>query len=94
MAQTIADKTITTTWQSINTLSGIAVGDAMIIDNKSGSLILLAEGTEPAANNRDGVPLTTYKDTKSTKVMPALSLEIWGRVDADSGTAKVSIQEG
>lgn len=93
MAQTIADITITPTWQSLNTLSGIAIGSAMTIDNKSTSLVLLAEGTQPSASSKDGVPLTTYRGTNSTKIIPSGSLEIWARIEAASSTAKITVQE-
>lgn len=93
MAQTIPDITITTAWQSLNTLSGIAVGTAMAADNKSTTLVLLAEGTQPSANDLDGVPLTTYRDTKSTRTIVAGSLEIWARVGASSSTGRITVQE-
>lgn len=93
MAQTIADITVTPIWQSINTLASIVVATSIIIDNKSTSLVILAEGTQPAADSKDGVPLTTFKDTKSSKSIAAGSLEIWARVHADTGTATLCIQE-
>ena len=35
MAQSLADVVVTSTWQSINTTTGIAVGTKMLITNKS-----------------------------------------------------------
>lgn len=94
MAQTIADLVITNSWQSINTLTGISVGDAMTIDNKSTSLVLLAEGTQPSASSKDGVPLTTYRGTNSTKIIPSGSLEIWARIEAESSEVRITVQAG
>lgn len=92
MAQTIPDITITTAWQSLNTLSGIAIGTAMQADNKSTALILMSEGTQPAADNVGGVPLTSYAGNKSTRSIEAGSLEIWVRIDADSSTGRITVQ--
>lgn len=92
MAQTIADIPITPTWQSLNTLSGIPVGAAMQINNKTITLVILAEGTQPLADSTDGVPLTTYRDTKSGKVVPAGSLEIWARTDANVASGLITVQ--
>lgn len=92
MAQTIPDITITTVWQSLNTLSGIAIGTAMQVDNKSTALILLVEGTQPNAIDVDGVPLTAYSGNKSTRSIEAGSLEIWVRIDAASSTGRITVQ--
>lgn len=94
MAQTIADITLDETWQSLNTLTGLAVGTAMVINNKSNSTCLLSEGTQPTVGSSQGVPITSWHHTESIKIIPVSSLEIWGRVPADTGTAKLSVQEG
>lgn len=92
MSQTITDITITPLWQSINTLTGISVGTSMQIDSKTLTQIILAEGTQPAADSTDGVPLTTYNATKSSKIVSLGSLEIWARTESDTGVGSLSVQ--
>jgi hypothetical protein len=91
MAQTNPDITIPTEdFVSINTLSGIAVGTAMTITNKSSSYILLAEGTKPAATSEDGVLVSPMSDTYAIADIPSGSLEIWAK--SISFSSKVSVQ--
>ena len=92
MAQTIPDIIVTSIWQSINTLSSISIGTAMSIDNKTIGVVLLAEGTQPASDSLDGVPLTTYKDNKSTGTVVTGSLEIWARTESTTATSRIAVQ--
>tara|TARA_R110000851_G_scaffold20753_2_gene62561 strand:- start:1338 stop:1622 length:285 start_codon:yes stop_codon:yes gene_type:complete len=94
MAQTIADITVTTAWQSINTLSSISVGTEIIVDNKTIAVVLMSEGTQPSADSKQGVPLTTYADNLSSRTIKSGSLEVWIRVESDTGTARIVAQEG
>mgnify|MGYP003636020330 CR=1 FL=1 len=93
MAQTIADIPVTTTWQSINTLSSISVGTEIIVDNKTIAVVLMSEGTQPAADSKQGVPLTAYADNLSSRTIKSGSLEVWIRVESDTGTARIVAQE-
>lgn len=92
MAQTLPDIPITQEWQSINTLSGISVGDFMVVNNKSLTEVILSEGTKPPTASLQGVVLTSYRDHKSTKEIIEGSLEIWARIAGQAGTARITIQ--
>lgn len=94
MAQTIADITITNTWQSLNTASGLVVGTAMIIQNKSTNWVVLAEGSQPSVNDLDGVYITSLSHLEASKIAKAGSLEIWARTVENGDEAKLSVQEG
>lgn len=79
MAQTIPDITVTTSWQSLNTLSGIAVGEPMFIQNKGRIGVYLAEGTQPSAGSKDGVYLGISLWNSDKINVESGSLEIWVR---------------
>lgn len=95
MAQTLADVVVTPTWQSINTTTGLAVGTKLSITNKSTSPMVIAEGTQPASDNKDGVPLAAYTSRIMVpeKVVLEGSLEIWIRVTGDTSQGKVAVQD-
>ena len=93
MSQTIADKIVTPIWQSLNTLSSIPIGTEMIVHNKSTSLMILAEGTQPDVNSLDGVPLTSYRDNGASRIIASGSLEIWVRINGNTSEGKLSVQE-
>ena len=76
----------------MNTLSGIAVGQALLVSNKTNSTYLIAEGTQPAEGSTKGTISTAVSLSESVKAIPANSLEIWARVLGTVGTAKVSVQ--
>ena len=78
MAQTIEDIKVTTTWQSVNALTGIPVATAINIQNKTRgvSRIIMAQGTEPAADSVDGAII----DNKDRSIsLGAGALEVWVR---------------
>ena len=93
MAQSIADIEITTTWQSVNTLSGIAVGTAFELINKSNRELLVWKGTTPVADSVDGIPVASFPNEYCNVIFEAGELDIWCRVNVDdSGPAKVHVQ--
>lgn len=92
MAQTITDVPLDETWQSLNSLSGLNIGDALTITNKSNSICLLSEGVQPTTGSYQGVHITSFHENESIKIVPYGSLEIWARVSAEIGTAKLSVQ--
>lgn len=73
MAQSIDDIRIDNTWQSLNVLSGVAVGSEFSIQNKSGKVISLREGAQPAADYKGGKSLGSGETTTAV----AGSLEVW-----------------
>jgi len=88
MAQTLPDIVLNKTWQSINTLSGIAVGTSMIIQTKGAfHKVILAEGTQPTSDSRDGRMID--RKQRDASVIDG-SDEIWGRTV--SGTCRVFIE--
>lgn len=74
MPNTITDKTLgNTVWQSANTLSGIAVGTAMKVQNKSSKTVLLWIGTQPVATATSGIAVPSF----TTFSVPASESEVW-----------------
>ena len=92
MAITNNDTPLDTTWQSLNVLSGIPVGQTFQINNKTNSTCLIAEGTQPPEGSTRGVILTPSGLIETTSLIPANSLEIWARVMGTVGTARLSVQ--
>ena len=78
MAQTIPDIRVNTTWQSVNTLTGIDIGAPINIQNKTRgvSRIIMAQGTRPAADSTDGAIIDNKDRTVS---LAAGALEVWVR---------------
>lgn len=85
MATTIPDVILdNTSYQNINTLSGIAVGTKVILQFKgSGSIRLQIKTTQPIVNSMDGVQLNTLE----FYVVDAGESTIWAR-----GTGRLSVQ--
>lgn len=85
MSNTIPDVILdNTTYQNINTLSGIAVGTKVILQFKgSGSIRLQIKPTQPTINSMDGVQLSTLE----FYVVDAGESTIWAR-----GTGRLSVQ--
>lgn len=93
MTQTLLDKKITNVWQSINSIYNIAIGTEIEVNNKSNSLMVLAEGDEPDTNSVIGVPLHIYENPRSGKVVQSGSLEIWCRTMLPNTTGSITVQE-
>lgn len=72
------DITITNEWRSVSTLSGIAVGVEMKIQNKGNYDFLSQESiTQPANSNNEGELVTTLEKEEPSKIFTAGSGEIW-----------------
>ena len=90
MAQTIPDIRVTTTWQSVRALTGIPVGTAINIQNKTRgvSRIIMAQGARPDADSTDGAII----DNKDRSVsLAAGALEVWLR--CHFATVRASVEE-
>lgn len=59
MAASIADVVLNYTWKDINTATGIAVGTAILIQNKSPKPIFIWLGASSPADNKAGRRLAT-----------------------------------
>lgn len=93
MAQTLPDITVADNWISLNDTSGIAIGDGMIIHNKSTTWVLIQEAaTQPAPESEDGVLLTDLFHTEPSKIAAAGSLEIWVKSTIPDRQATISVQ--
>lgn len=79
----INDIEATTQWQSVNALSGVAVGTAINLQHKSfqNEVVFLCEGAQPSADSRDGRMLT--EDARDASYQ-AGSQELWIRASDDS----------
>lgn len=93
MAQTKPDMIVTDKWQSVNSVTGVAIGVQMLMANKSNTQIVVAEGTEPLSTSYDGYPLETRGLFGANLVIAASSLEIWVRVQEGKGTGIINVQE-
>ncbi len=93
MAQTLPDITIADVWVSLNDTSGIAIGDGMIIHNKSTTWVLIQESaTQPTPESTNGVLLTDLFHTEPSKIAAAGSLEIWVKSTISNRQATISVQ--
>ena len=92
MADTLSTKRIPDEWVSVNELTGIAIGAALVIQNQGGTqLIYAASPTKPEPNFR-GVIIPTKKD-RPLIVDPDES-EVWLRAGRSGRTGAANIQEG
>lgn len=92
MAQTLPDVVVGDTWVDLNTVTGIAVGTRLALLNKSTTWIQLAEGTEPAANYKDGVILRDMESNYAQADIPASSLTIWAKSAIVGKLCRLSVQ--
>lgn len=94
MAATIPDITLNAnTYTSINTASGIPVGDALTIQHKYGSWVYLVESSSEPTVSKNGQTLTDMFGNEPIKVILKDSLEIWAIVAAPSPReARVTVQ--
>lgn len=89
---------IPTTWVDINTLSGVAVGTAMTLQNQSTHRIRLTESTSTPTDSDLGkviLPLN-IENNGSDATITAGSLKIWARLDYPSSVPKygrLAVQE-
>jgi hypothetical protein len=87
MAQTLPDIIIGQTWVDINTESGIAVGDVMLISNKgSGDVLLVEQATAPLDSSKEGVPMTNTGDPYAVYTVLSGSLKVWCKAKGVLGT--------
>lgn len=94
MADTIADVTATAAdYVSLNTLTSIAVGTALVITNKSNDYVYLQiAATKPAATSRAGELLAPLPSPAATKLLTAGGNALWAR--ASGGTdALLTVQD-
>lgn len=93
MATTLPDIIVEDVWISLNDTAGIAIGDGMVIHNKSTTWVLLQESaTQPSVNSTDGVFLTDLYHTEPSKIAQAGSLEIWAKSSIVGRKATISVQ--
>lgn len=94
MSDTLPDVEVDdTAFVDINTTTGIAVGTALIIDNKSNYPVLLqVSATQPSATSEDGVLLAPFPNENSVKSVLAGGNTIWARCYRQ-GVAKLSVQD-
>lgn len=87
------DITITPTWQSLNTLSSIAVGTSLKLQNKGKNFILVAEGSSaPLSSSKEGEVVTTLFGPEPSKIIATGSEEIWVRT-INNGNTTAFVQE-
>jgi len=93
MAATIADITIGQTWVDVNTVSGITVGVAFSISNKgNGEILAIESTTTPAADSKDGIPITTNEQGYAERYIPTNSLKIWCKARSSTIGSTITVQ--
>lgn len=95
MATTIPDIKITSEWQSLNSLSGIAVGTSFLVNNKGNVGILMYENTTIPTDNtsNNGILLTPPFWSASCKYVETGSGEIWVKCTTPaSSTGLITVQ--
>lgn len=95
MADTIPDVTVSNTeWTNLNTATSIAIGNSMVISNKSNEQILLQiSPTQPLVSSRDGEFLDNFPSLYSTRRVSAGENAVWA-ISTTKESGKVSVQEG
>lgn len=79
---------INNTWQSLNVLSGQAIGTAMLVQSQSSNRVYVKQqAAAPAANSSDAVIL----DFKDLWQVTSGSLETWVRVADITGQLFVEV---
>ena len=94
MALTIPDIPVDdTAWLNLNTISGIAVGTALTVTNKSGgNLMLQLSIGQPTDGSKDGMLLAAFCDISSTiYVNVGETGALWAKSSSDLCT--VSLQD-
>lgn len=97
MADTIPDVNITSTaYTNINTESGISVGTALILQNKSNSnMFVQIAASQPDADSTDGLHLYTAPYTLSIlQITAGETNPVWVRSAGFSPQNDLSVQQG
>lgn len=85
----------TTSWQSISTLTGFAVGDEMSIQNKSlGWCLVFLSDTQPEDDSTEGAILTSLRENYATCTLDLNDPECWVRPVYYGSTIRLHVQEG
>ena len=95
MPDTINDITVSATvYSDVNTLSSIAAGTALVIENKSNVEVRLQiSASQPAANSTDGEILYGGGTVNSIKLVTAGENKVWAKAVKGSVSAKLNIQD-
>lgn len=73
-------KTTASDWVSVNTLTGISVGNKLNVQNKSTKFYILQEGaTKPDIGNFEGEYITSQHLSEPSKATTVGSPELWVR---------------
>lgn len=83
----MADIKLTTDdWVSVSTLSGIAAGTQLKLQNKGILYLLVQESaTKPDITNFDGEIITTLEKAEASKIILEGGLEVWARIRTVKG---------
>jgi hypothetical protein len=92
MAQ-FEDISVGDTWVSLNVATGLAVGTAFKVQNKSTTWVLMQESaTQPLNTSTKGEMVTDLFHTEPSKLVVAGSLEIWVKSTIEGRLAKLTVQ--
>jgi hypothetical protein len=92
MAQ-FEDISVGDTWVSLNVATGLAVGTALKVQNKSTTWVLMQESaTQPLNTSTKGEMVTDLFHTEPSKLVVAGSLEIWVKSTIEGRLAKLTVQ--
>lgn len=92
MAQ-FEDISVGDTWISLNDATGLAVGTAFKVQNKSTTWVLIQESeTQPLDTSTKGEMITDLSHTEPSKIIVDGSLEIWVKSTIEDRLAKITVQ--
>ncbi len=97
MSQTVPDISVSGDWVNVNTATGIAVGAAILITNKSGitsagAWVILAEGAHPDAKSTSGTIIGDVNSQYAQATVPSGSLAIWAKCTVPTRSVSLSVQ--
>lgn len=92
MADTLASVEIGNEWTSANTLTGIAIGTAMVVQNQGSSQMIYASAPAKPANGFMGVIIPARIDRPL--MVDAGESEVWLKARFPGTMARANIQEG
>lgn len=91
---TIPDISFSNTWVDINTVSGIAVGEPFLIQNKRSTWAIIQESnTAPDDSSQDGIPLTNMGESTSKCYISQGSGRIWIK-SFTGATGVINVNDG
>ncbi len=89
MADTLDDIIVSDAWQSVYTLSSIAAGTNLFIQNKSSTPVVVATGTQPLAASNKGFAVPSFEAV----IVDGSPTDVWVRTSVDKRSGIIFVEE-